>query len=610
MSSPTSNRVTDLADGHAETRGRPLPSEEDLISPKELPLRLNVQELSFTLYELRPRRFAVTEKAQAELEPLVEHSPGRRHMLSGNLASNDGQFSVPVNFRLSHTRDGLLFCELRRLDPNVEHAILQQIDRLENGSREVQPTNSTIAPTTAPTTVPARVAESEQESTTVRDVYLESSIGQRIAGLPARTRSKSVSSKPFRFSSKSRIAVGSLAALVGLAGVLHLIPAGNKRRSEQSLTSSEIVPTDFSTVEVSALEDSGVSLAPKPEGDQTDHLPRISFNGRLEQQVDVLHSLNTGRIINLLVSPGKAIQAGDSILILSEQAASPDRKRLEADLSLAKTELEAATSKLKDAEDRIERGKQKLIADVEVLREDLQRLEGRRQLASLQWQKIEPLVQRQNIGRREWERVQQELADSTTSYSTLKEIVSKREQILQSDEIEELIAGKLGLSIVSLQADINVARARCENLEEHLRIEDQQNATRSVTAAFDATIGKLFVNEGDTVEAGQPVCELVSGGSRVVQIQLPIAQASKYKIGQPVVLRLPDSNQAIMATVQRITGRMEEENQQKPSGASTSSRDIGQADQMDAVAILRLVLEPNYSTLPLGTMLILETTKP
>ncbi len=106
--------------------------------------------------------------------------------------------------------------------------------------------------------------------------------------------------------------------------------------------------------------------------------------------------------------------------------------------------------------------------------------------------------------------------------------------------------------MVDMQTRLAQARTQLRQADASIReIDARLRDTRSV-APFDGVIDKVHVEEGDTVQPGQPLVDYSQAGLFKVEADLPVHLTRHLMPGQPLPVRLDNGAEPVAARVHRI----------------------------------------------------------
>lgn len=106
--------------------------------------------------------------------------------------------------------------------------------------------------------------------------------------------------------------------------------------------------------------------------------------------------------------------------------------------------------------------------------------------------------------------------------------------------------------LVSVQTQLTQAQNALRQAQANIReIDSRLRDTRSV-APFDGVIDKVYVEEGDTVQPGQPLVDFSLVGRFKVEADLPVHLVRNLAPGMTLPVNLNNQGQQVMAEVYRI----------------------------------------------------------
>lgn len=275
-----------------------------------------------------------------------------------------------------------------------------------------------------------------------------------------------------------------LALLVGGLGiVLWRLLTG---QGNQAMQGPQAVPVQIERLQESSLEDSD------------------EFVGTLDSQASVsLQPEADGRVVQIFVSEGDFVAAGDPIMQLSPQRSQSDYNAALASVSAARSARDSARAQLRAARER----QTQLLADL-----DLQETEFNRTAT---------LVER---GALPQERLDEVTRDRTVANAAL------------NSAIEEIAA---------LEASLAGAEATLDQADANANATQQDLIDKTVTSPIAGTVGNIDTDLGDYVQAGSPLVSITQNQDLDLDVAVPVNAAQQLKVGLPVELSLFGSDEAI-----------------------------------------------------------------
>ncbi len=223
-----------------------------------------------------------------------------------------------------------------------------------------------------------------------------------------------------------------------------------------------------------------------------------------------------GRVESVLVDVGDAVQSGQLLIQL-------DQEQLAADVEVARSNLLVAQNVL----DELNAGPRR--QDIRQAQARVDEIEASLKFSQSNLARISALREVRSVS-------EQNLDDAQSSYDALVArlvAASKQLELLQEGTRQEQIAAQEA-QVASMQASV-------KSLE--VRLRDQQ-----VVAPYNGIIQERLVDEGDVLQPGQPLLELVESDSIELQVGLPAeARFSPERIGASricVVRSSPGMNDA------------------------------------------------------------------
>lgn len=285
-------------------------------------------------------------------------------------------------------------------------------------------------------------------------------------------------------SSKKWLGLVGLALLMaGLGFILWRIFAG---RGNPEMMGPPAFPVKAERLQRSPLEDSS------------------EFIGTLDSKAGVsLQPEADGRVVQVFVSSGDTVSAGDPIMQLSSQRSQADYSGAIANVSSARSARDAARSQLRAAEER----QAQLQADLQLQQSDYERT------ATLVSKGALPKEQLDQVSR-----------DRTVASAALQSA---------AQEIQAL-----GSSVEGADATLVQASASADATQQDL-------LDKTVTAPIAGIVGDIPVKLGDYVQAGDSLATITQNQDLEINLSIPIDQANRLRTGMPVELMLFGSDEAI-----------------------------------------------------------------
>ena len=280
--------------------------------------------------------------------------------------------------------------------------------------------------------------------------------------------------------------LGLLALALLVAGIGFAIWKALSGGAEQGMQGPQAVPVEVERLQAESVEDSS------------------EFVGILDSQTGVsLQPEADGRVIQIFVSSGDVVAAGDPIMQLSANQSQSDYNAALASVSGARSARDAARSNLRAAEER----QAQLLADLELQESDFER--------------TAVLVDR---GALPQENLDQVVRDRRVAESAL------------NSAIQEIAA--LESSVAQAQATLDQTNANANSIQEEL-------LDKTVTAPIAGTVGDIPIKLGDYVTAGSQLATITQNDDLELEIAIPIDESQRIRTGLPVELRLFGSDEAI-----------------------------------------------------------------
>lgn len=234
------------------------------------------------------------------------------------------------------------------------------------------------------------------------------------------------------------------------------------------------------------------------------------------EQVRWVSAVTAGRVEQILVQPGTAVQPGTPLLVLSN--ADVQREALEAQRQLVGAESERASLAATLENQRFTQ--ESLVATVRA-----EHAEALRQVTANR-----ALAERGLLSRLEL----QGSEDRAEELSTRLRVEEQRLRFLGE----------------SMRTQLATQQAQIERLQGLADFQDGYVASLRVTAGTDGVVRDLPLQEGQWVTPGSPLAVVVRPGRLKAQLRIPETQARDVAVGQPV--RVDTRNGIVNGRVARI----------------------------------------------------------
>ena len=133
--------------------------------------------------------------------------------------------------------------------------------------------------------------------------------------------------------------------------------------------------------------------------------------------------------------------------------------------------------------------------------------------------------------------------------------MAKADQAAATDQYE----AKLRMQGLEQASDVEVALAASSVAKTKAQVElyKFQISQCSIRAPWDGRTAKLHVRSFMTVNAGQPLLDLVRSGLLLMKLNVPSAWIPSLKMGQKFDVTIDETGQTYAAQVHRINGRVD-----------------------------------------------------
>ena len=239
-------------------------------------------------------------------------------------------------------------------------------------------------------------------------------------------------------------------------------------------------------------------LQPGTFEESSDFVGALQAEQRIELRPEV-----AGRVTQIYVSSGSAITKGQPVVQLSPTQVQAEVSAAQAGAQAARFGRDAAQAQIQAAEAQVTRTK----ADVE--------------LATVELQRAQRLVAAGALSQQDLDNAQNQLDVSRAAQRQAEETVRTAQAQLQ----------QATSTFDQAQAQVNGSQA---NL-----------GFRQVVAPVTGRLGDVSLKVGDAVQERQVLATITQNSELFLRIQVPTTQASQLRLGLPVELLNPDTNEPL-----------------------------------------------------------------
>jgi membrane fusion protein (multidrug efflux system) len=146
---------------------------------------------------------------------------------------------------------------------------------------------------------------------------------------------------------------------------------------------------------------------------------------------------------------------------------------------------------------------------------------------------------------------------------------SEQRAQLDAAQAEFRAARETHLARLRLQAlgaagelEVTVAAASADKARSQVALRQSQLAYCRVDAPFSGNVARLRVKASESVNAGQPLVDLVNPGALKAQMFVPAAWVTWIRVGMPVSLYIRETGQEFTGRVAKVNARVDGVSQQ------------------------------------------------
>lgn len=247
----------------------------------------------------------------------------------------------------------------------------------------------------------------------------------------------------------------------------------------------------------------------------------MEASGTLEAEQIRVPSRSSGVVIEVPAEEGHLVEAGETLVILDDEAV-----RLQRDQALAGRDIAAASLDLV-----IEGARQE---DLDQAREALATADERWRLARDEADRLRALVDSGSISRQEFDRVESAETQAAGARSQAASALAK----LESGARESEIAG---------------ARAALAQAEAVLALADRALADTRIVSPISGTILYRLVEPGEWAAPGMPVMVVADTSNLRLTVYIPEPDLARIRLGQLADIRMDGSDTVLKGEISWIS---------------------------------------------------------
>lgn len=227
-----------------------------------------------------------------------------------------------------------------------------------------------------------------------------------------------------------------------------------------------------------------------------------------------------GTIINIAVQEGDKVKQGDLILELQQNREQGEVEAANAQVNIQRANVSDAEAQLRATEAEVASAQ----AEVEQSRADLREQEAELELAKTNLERTKFLVKQGAQSQQNLDERTRDLNAAIAQTEALKAALNASQKTLNASQ-EQVSAARS--AIAGQQAALSQAGARVGIAQDNLEF-------NRLTAPITGIVGDIQPKIGDYVETGEQVTSIVQDQSLELNIDVPIEQRNRIKLGLPV----------------------------------------------------------------------------
>ncbi|NEP03084.1 MAG: efflux RND transporter periplasmic adaptor subunit [Symploca sp. SIO2E9] len=281
---------------------------------------------------------------------------------------------------------------------------------------------------------------------------------------------------------------------------------------------------------------------------------RTEFLGNLEakERVTLIPRID-GRIMKIFVSEGDKINRGAPIVELQ-----PTKQQQEVNAAVSSVNLQREKLKVAQAELKAAKAEQARVdADVERAKRGLEDAEAEVALAESNFKRSEVLVAQGAQSQQDLDQKQLNLNTKIAQRDSQQESLNTALKALQKsqEQLKQALASVDGQKAAALQAE---ARLQAQG-ELGSRTKDLQ--VNRVVAPISGVVGNFSLKVGDYINVGQELTTITRNDLLELNINVPVENKSKLKLGLPVELVDTEGSTKVTGKIDLISPTVDQQTQ-------------------------------------------------
>ena len=308
--------------------------------------------------------------------------------------------------------------------------------------------------------------------------------------------------------------------------LLNVAGCGGKEEAQQP----QAVAVKLKTIESGTLVDSS------------------EYVGNLEAQDRVTLAPRTeGRILRIFVRQGDRVSQGQSLVELEPTQEQEEVNAATQSVNVEKARLGQVQAELSTAE----ANRAAAAAEVESAKADVQDAKSAVELADINLNRTQRLVEGGALSRQELDNNRTESQSATAQLNSRQETLNAARQSLQAAEKQ----------VEQARANVNSQEATIKRAEAELGSTRQNLAFNTITAPIDGIIGRFDKKIGDYVNVGEELTTLTNNQNLELNINIPVEQRDRLKPGLTVETINDDGSTGIEGEISYIAPLVQQSTQ-------------------------------------------------
>ncbi|MEC4803961.1 MAG: efflux RND transporter periplasmic adaptor subunit [Jaaginema sp. PMC 1079.18] len=271
------------------------------------------------------------------------------------------------------------------------------------------------------------------------------------------------------------------------------------------------------------------------------------FVGTLEAQSRVeLQPRVEGRVLQILVKSGDRVETGTPVIQLEPTQNQAEVSAAVANVTAQKASLNNARAELNASRAEVAR----LAAQVAQQEAEVQRLQAELDLAKVNYNRTQGLVEQQVLPRQELDNKKRDLDTAQASVNAARQalVASRNAQRVAEERVE------------AARANLDRDNAAVAQAEAQVNVVSQDLEFNRIVAPISGVLGDVRVKVGDIVNSDDVLAIIVQNNALELRIAVPVERSEQLRVGLPVELLL-EGDRVIRGRISFVSPEVDREAQ-------------------------------------------------